>query len=108
MGNLIQIQNPSLFWAHNLIQQITDQQNHNFFELSHLYFLKGLQRKMDSGYGATKLQPYDFFVLAIKHTGWRGSKKEWISSKSNLECSKHFYFSILGTKKIVIDCKNKW
>ena len=43
--------------------------------------------------------------IAIKHTGWQGSKNEWIPSNSNLEYSKHFYFSILGTKQIAIDVK---
>ena len=42
-----------------------------------------------------------------KHTGWRGYKNEWIISKSNLENSLHFYFSILGTKQIAIDCQNR-
>jgi hypothetical protein len=31
-----------------------DQQNHNISELGHLHFFTGLQRKMDSGYGAAK------------------------------------------------------
>ena len=47
------------------------------------------------------------FVIAIKLTGWRGSKNEWIPSKSNLEYSKHFYFSILGTKQIAKDYQNR-
>jgi hypothetical protein len=50
---------------------------------------------------------YTFCVIAIKHTGWRGSINEWIPSKSNLVFSKHFYFSILGTKEIAIDCQNR-
>ena len=41
-----------------------------------------------------------------KHTDWWGSKNEWIPFKS-LENSKHFYFTILGTKKIEIDCQNR-
>ena len=45
--------------------------------------------------------------MVNKHTGWQGSKNEWIPSKSNLEYSKHFYYSILGTKKITIDCQNR-
>ena len=46
--------------------------------------------------------------MVNKHTGWQGSKNEWIPSKSNLENSLHFYFSILGTKQIAIDCQNRW
>ena len=48
--------------------------------------------------------------MVNKHTGWRGSKNEWIPYKSNLKNSLHFYFSILGTKRspyiVKIDSEN--
>ena len=47
------------------------------------------------------------FLIGFKHTGWRGSKNEWIPSKSNLKYFKHFNFSILGTKQVAIDCQNR-
>ena len=46
-----------------------------------------------------------FLGILNKHTGRRGTKNEWIQSKSNLENSKHFYFSILCNKQIAIDCQ---
>ena len=44
--------------------------------------------------------------MVNKRCGWRGSKNEWIP-KSNLENSLHFYFLILGTKQITVDCQNR-
>jgi hypothetical protein len=38
------------------------------------------------------------------HTGWQGSKNEWIPSKSNVESSMHFYVTILDTKQIAVEC----
>ena len=49
-----------------------------------------------------------FLVTVNRHAGWRGSKNDGIPSKSNLENSTHFYFSILGTKQIAIDCQNRY
>ena len=42
-----------------------------------------------------------------KQCGWRGSKNEWILSKSNLENSLHIYFLILGAKQIAVNCQNR-
>ena len=47
-------------------------------------------------------------VIVNKQAGSRESKNEGIPSKSNLENSIHFYFSILGTKQIAIDCQNRY
>ena len=37
------------------------------------------------------------------HTGWQGSKYEWIPSKSNSENDIHVYFTILRNKQITIN-----
>ena len=41
------------------------------------------------------------------HLCCRGSKNDWISSKSNLENYIQVYFTILGAKQIAIDCQNQ-
>jgi hypothetical protein len=45
--------------------------------------------------------------MVNKNCGWRGSKNEWIQSKSNLEFFLHIYVLILGTKQIAVDGQNR-